>query len=145
MATGKISYLTINHNKAWTVHIIFGTYSFSINSLWPNDAIRGRRSGSTLAQVMACCLMAPSHYLNQCWLITSKICIIHRRTRGQWVKGISVLITWNPWSPEIPSDLPQTSAPTLPSPIITHSSSGSIGYSVLVKVCVNRATRAEAT
>ena len=22
-----------------------------------------------LAQVMACCLMAPSHYLNQCWLI----------------------------------------------------------------------------
>ena len=26
------------------------------------------RSGSTLAQVMACCLTAPSHYLNQCWL-----------------------------------------------------------------------------
>ena len=24
--------------------------------------------GSTLAQVMACCLTAPSHYLNQCWL-----------------------------------------------------------------------------
>ena len=24
---------------------------------------------STLAQVMACCLMAASHYLNQCWLI----------------------------------------------------------------------------
>ena len=29
----------------------------------------GDRSGSTLAQVMACCLTAPSHYLNQCWLI----------------------------------------------------------------------------
>ena len=26
------------------------------------------RSGSLLAQVMVCCLMAPSHYLNQCWL-----------------------------------------------------------------------------
>ena len=26
------------------------------------------RSESTLAQVMACCLTAPSHYLNQCWL-----------------------------------------------------------------------------
>ena len=25
-----------------------------------------QRSGSTLAQVMACCLTAPSHYLNQC-------------------------------------------------------------------------------
>ena len=26
-------------------------------------------SGSTLDQVMACCLMTPSHYLNQCWVI----------------------------------------------------------------------------
>ena len=43
------------------------------NSLWPSDAIWGHttrhRSGSTLAQVMACCLAAPSHYLTQCWLI----------------------------------------------------------------------------
>ena len=39
------------------------------DSLWPSDAIWGQRSGSTLAQVMACCLMATSHYLNQCWLI----------------------------------------------------------------------------
>ena len=39
-----------------------------INPLRPNDAIWRHRSGSTLAQVMACCLMAPSHYLNQCWL-----------------------------------------------------------------------------
>ena len=27
------------------------------------------KSGSTLAQVMACCLMATNHYLNQCWFI----------------------------------------------------------------------------
>ena len=27
------------------------------------------RCGSTLVQVMACCLMATSHYLHQCWLI----------------------------------------------------------------------------
>ena len=26
----------------------------------------GERSGLTLAEVMACCLTAPSHYLNQC-------------------------------------------------------------------------------
>ena len=44
-----------------------------VNSLWPNDAIWRHRSGSTLAQVMACCLMAPSHYLNQCWLIINKV------------------------------------------------------------------------
>ena len=40
-----------------------------INSLWPGDAIWQHTSGSTLAQIMACCLMASSHYLNQCWLI----------------------------------------------------------------------------
>ena len=44
-----------------------------INSLWPNDAIWRHKSRSTLAQVMACCLTAPSHYLNQCWLIFSKV------------------------------------------------------------------------
>ena len=44
-----------------------------INSLWPNDAIWRHSSVSTLAQVLACCLMAPSHYLNQCWLIFSKV------------------------------------------------------------------------
>ena len=46
---------------------------FFFNSLWPSDAIWQYRSGSTLVQVMACCLTAPSHYLNQCWLIISKI------------------------------------------------------------------------
>ena len=45
----------------------------TINSLRPSDAIWWRRSGLTLAQVMACCLMAPSHYLNQCWLIISEV------------------------------------------------------------------------
>ena len=44
-----------------------------VNSLRPNDAIWQHRSGSTLAQVMACCLTTPSHYLNQCWLIISKV------------------------------------------------------------------------
>ena len=40
----------------------------SVNSLskW---GIWQHRSGSTLAQVMACCLAAPNHFLNQCWLI----------------------------------------------------------------------------
>ena len=31
------------------------------------------KSESTLAQVMACCLTAPSHYLNQCWLTISEV------------------------------------------------------------------------
>ena len=40
-------------------------------SLWPSDAIWRQGSWSTLAQVMACCLTAPNHYLNQCWLVIS--------------------------------------------------------------------------
>ena len=43
------------------------------NSLWPSYATWRHWSGMTLDQVMACCLMAPSHYLNQCWVIISKI------------------------------------------------------------------------
>ena len=35
-----------------------------INSLRPGDALWQYSSGSTLAQVMACCLMAPNHCLN---------------------------------------------------------------------------------
>ena len=39
----------------------------------PTDAIWRLRSWSTLVQVMACCLTAPSHYLNRFWLIISKV------------------------------------------------------------------------
>ena len=54
---------------AVSVSTLMGT----LNSLWPSDAIWWHRSGSTLAQVMACCLTAPSHYLNQCWLIMNGV------------------------------------------------------------------------
>ena len=44
-----------------------------INSLWPSDAICRHWSQSTLTQVMACCLTAPSDYPNQCWLLISEV------------------------------------------------------------------------
>ena len=47
-------------------------FFFFFNSLGPSDAIWWQRSGSPLAQVMAWCLTAPSHYLKQCWLIISE-------------------------------------------------------------------------
>ena len=47
--------------------------SFSINSLWPNDTIWRHRSWSTLAQVMACFPMAPSHHLNESWLLINEV------------------------------------------------------------------------
>ena len=40
------------------------THIYCINSLWPSDTIWCQRSGSTLAQVMACCLMTLSYYIN---------------------------------------------------------------------------------
>ena len=44
-----------------------------VNSLWPGDTVWQYGTRSILVQVMACCLMAPSHYLNQCWLIIGEV------------------------------------------------------------------------
>ena len=87
-----------------------------VNSLWPSDAIWRQGSWSTMAEVMACCLTAPSNYLNQCWLIMNLMLwhppennfigsshninsinelknfnfkIITASPRGQWVKSCS--------------------------------------------------------
>ena len=39
----------------------------------PADAIWWHKSGSTLAQVMACCMMATRSYLKHCWHIISEV------------------------------------------------------------------------
>ena len=58
----------------WNLYYGRRRFSYiSVNSLSPSDAIWRQRSGSTLAQVMACCLTAPSHYLNQCSLTISEV------------------------------------------------------------------------
>ena len=57
--------VSLGHNKL--------THWFMINSLWPSDVIWRHGSRSTLAQVMASCLTAPSHYLNQSWLIIREV------------------------------------------------------------------------
>ena len=61
------------HWKSLINNKIFNKICEQINTLWPSDTICQHRSGSILAQVMACCLMARSHYLNQCWFIISKV------------------------------------------------------------------------
>ena len=66
---------------------------FVINSLWPSDTIWWHRSGSTLAQVMACCLMALSmlsHYLNQYWLIIHKV--YWHSSEGNFIRDTSATI-----------------------------------------------------
>ena len=87
------------------------------SSLWPSDVIWQQRSGSTLFQEMAC-MMAPTYYHNQYWLITSEVFFgliwgqFHQRhlhhqllkqalkfyfteisfnsSRGQWVKSLEL-------------------------------------------------------
>ena len=60
-----------------------------LNSLGSSDAIWRPKTWSTLAQVMACCLTAPSHYLNQWWLIISKV--QWHSSEGNFTAGISVI------------------------------------------------------
>ena len=45
-----------------------------------SDVIRWQRSDSPLAQVMACCLVAPSHNLNQCW---RRACLFSKSSLAQ--------------------------------------------------------------
>ena len=64
-----------------------------VNSLWPSDAIWRHRSGSTLVQVMAWCLTAPSHYLNQCWLIISEV--LWHSTEGNFTWNAQDIYPWH--------------------------------------------------
>ena len=58
----------------WHLQIIFNSRTMrKIKLLWPSNAIWWHKLRSTLAQVMACCLIATSHYLNQCSLIINGI------------------------------------------------------------------------
>ena len=63
-----------------------------LNSLLPTDAICRYRSGSTLAQVMACCLTAPSHYLNQCRLIISEV--LRHSSQGNFTWNANDIYPW---------------------------------------------------
>ena len=70
-------YETTNHYLNQCVPRSITQHGFNspqwVNSLCPSDSIWRHRTGSALDQVMACCLMAPSHHLNQCWLFISKV------------------------------------------------------------------------
>ena len=67
----------------WLIILVLIIVVF-FNSSWISDAIWRHRSGLTLAQLMACCLTAPSHYLNQCWLIISGVKRVISLEIQQW-------------------------------------------------------------
>ena len=64
-----------------------------IKSLRPSDAIWRHRTWSILAQVVACCLTVPSHYLNQCWLIINKV--QSHSSGNHFTKDTSAINHWN--------------------------------------------------
>ena len=62
------------HNLSYYHHQIGSMNYYPLfHPLWSIDVIWWHRSRSPLAQVMYCCLTAPSHYLKQCWFVTSKV------------------------------------------------------------------------
>ena len=65
-------FLVVAWRNGWTNSQIAGDLRCHGTPV-PSDAIWRYWSGSTLAQIMACCLTAPSHYLNQCWLLISEV------------------------------------------------------------------------
>ena len=82
--TGNFFSLAMNIEEDWKNLNIWGQCLFTDSclsnsfmgqpvTLWPNNTIWQHRTWSTLAQVMACCQTAPSHYLNQSWIIISKV------------------------------------------------------------------------
>ena len=71
-----------------------------VNSSWAGDAIWRHRSGSTLAQVMACCLTAPSHYLNQCWLFIREV--QWQSPEGNFTRNASAINYYNQLENHLP-------------------------------------------
>ena len=64
---------TINAGDLAELSNFYNIWIGTFKPLWPGNATWRQRSESTLAQAMACCLTAPSHYLNKWWLITNKV------------------------------------------------------------------------
>ena len=86
----------------WSLGVSLDSVRKLFNSLWPSDIIWQHESGSTLAHVMAFCLLAPSYYLNQCWLIISEVPLLsytgnfrQKYWRYQTVPCVSKLCIWN--------------------------------------------------
>ena len=65
-----VSHLTNNNNFHRNLQCTLGML---MALMMGTELLNSCRSGSTLAQVMACCLMAPSNYLNQCRLVISGV------------------------------------------------------------------------
>ena len=80
------------HNR---IHISLIKFTILLHfySLWPSDGIWHNRFWSTWCHVMACCLAALGHYLNQCWPITDGA--PWHAPKGKLTKICSKIICYN--------------------------------------------------
>ena len=67
-----------------------------LNSLGPSDTIWQHRSGSTLAQVMACWMMAPSHYLKPWGLLIREV--MWHSSESMFTASAKAIIQYNIFS-----------------------------------------------
>ena len=90
-STAHKGYISHCHDLRWRAMIF--------HLLWPCDTIWRQMCWLILAQVMACCLTAPSHYLNQCWLAIAMSSSNHLRAVSiempqLWVIKTSLKMTY---------------------------------------------------
>ena len=71
------------------------TKSQWVNSLRPSDTIWRHQSRSTFAHVTPCCLTAPSHYVNQCWLQTSEVLWHSHESKFIYIASTQATILYN--------------------------------------------------
>ena len=67
---------------------LWGKY---INTLWPSDAIWQIKSGLTLAQLMACCLMAPNVTWTNVDSLSVRSCDTYLRPILQDITQLSII------------------------------------------------------
>ena len=80
---GKFWNLNAKTVHVWRIsssYVFIPLITFPFNSLWHSDTIWRHRSGLTLTQ-----LMAPSHYLNQCWLNIK--CVLWHSPESNFIKN----------------------------------------------------------
>ena len=68
------------------------SHKLCVNLFLPSDAIKCHKNLSTLVQIMAWSLMAPSHYLNQCRLII-RVFTWRQFHRNYW-RWLSLIWVW---------------------------------------------------
>ena len=71
---GQSAYLCMSTTNCMLSDNRVGNFAcIFVHSVYPSDTIWHQRTWSTLVQVMACCLVAPRHYWNHCWLIINEV------------------------------------------------------------------------